>query len=365
MGLLILGAAYAVSTLQQSSVEAVRPRTELERLIGDGITVLAGLEDNGTSLLDLYVAQALHCAVDASPSQDECDGRRSENLSIKVESYLPLGAGYAVGLGNGAAVREIYRSPLPQGEAVSTSRTVAFEWNLTFVASELSCYESAMDVNLTLIPIASGAPAWARYANVTVDGVETAGARAFTPDWWNVTLPAATRPGSGTVVVNATSNATLNGTTSYAACEIGGAGPLLRTALRDTQFASTAPTIPIGGELGFEVDLSPIAAVAGVTIGAASVDVYEPVPPRPTVDGWLDPSTVTLTGGMTRVGTWDVPGHSLYGTHVALLRIPVTVAGQDVELRKPIVFDVGLASGEVPIDPPYRVTLQAWLPDWG
>lgn len=364
MGLLILGAAYAVSTLQQSSVEAVRPRTELERLIGDGITVLAGLEDNGTSLLDLYVAEALHCALDASPSQDDCDGRRSENLSIKVESYLPIGAGYAVGLGNGAAVREIYRSPLPQGEAVSTSRTVAFEWNLTFIASELSCYESAMDVNLTLIPIAQGAPAWARYANVTVAGVETEGERAFTPDWWNVTLPPPT--GATTVAVNATSNATLNGTTSYDACELGGAGPLLRTALRDTAFDAVAPSIPVGGELGFEVDLSPIAAVAGVTIGAVSVDVYEPVPARPgDPDGWLEPTNLALSGTMTRVGTWDVPGHALYGTHVALLRVPVTVAGQDVELRKPIVFDVALATGEVPIDPPYRVTLQAWLPDWG
>jgi len=368
MGLLILGAAYTVSSMHQTSVDAVRPRTELGRLVGDGLTVLDGLDDgNGTSLLDLYLAQAFHCAKDAIPDPDDCDEGRSENLSLKLESYLPIGAGYAIGLGNGAAVHEIYRLHLPQGEAVSTSRSIGLTWNLTFVASEFSCYEAGMDANFTLIPIDRGALSWARHANLTYGTTEVAGERAYDAEWWNVTLPDATRPAQGTFLANTSGNATLRGATEYGSCGLSGAGPALRAALREVLFTAEAPSVGVGSALRFDADLSAIAALPGVTLGTARVDVYEPIPSQGgTPDTWIPAGAAALTGATPqRSGTWDVEGHTLYGAHPALLRIPVTIGTESVELRKVMVVEVGLPTGEIPIDAPYRVTVQAWMPDWG
>lgn len=372
MALLILGAAYTVSTLHQTSVEAVRPRTELERLVGDGLTVLAGLDDgNGTALLDLYLAQAIHCAKDVVPDPDDCDGTRAKNLSLKLETYLPLGAGYAVGLGNGAAVQEIFRLHQPQGEAVSTSHSMGLEWNLTFIASELSCYENGMDANFTLVPIDRGALAWARYANVTIGATEIAGERADTGRWWNATHLVGTA--GATVVTNTTGNATLPGATAYGSCDLGTFASTVRSTLDGMSFTSAAPNVSLGSSLRFDADLSPLDGLLGVTIGDASVTLYEPVPPQgSTPDTWIEASRVELTGVLQRSGTWQVAGHTLYGAHPALLRVPITVVEgaveTNVELRKLLVVDVGLPTDDVPlipIDAPYRVTVQAWMPDWG
>ena len=153
IAMIILGAAFAVSSLPSSSLENVRPRAELERLSRDALSVLAGLDDgNGTRLLDVYLLEAIHCARDAVPSTLDCQGRRSKNLSIKVESYLPVGAGYAVGLGNGVAMQDVYRAPVPQGEAVSASRSFSPEWNTSFSYTDFSCYPADADVRVTLIP---------------------------------------------------------------------------------------------------------------------------------------------------------------------------------------------------------------------
>ena len=389
MGLILLGAAYAVGSLQGSSLEAVRPQHELERLVGDALTVLDGLEDNGTSLLDLYFAEALHCARDAVRSTYACDGTRSRNLSLKLDSYLPVGAGYAVGLGNGGAVREIYRSPLPQGEALSTSRSIGLEWNLTFVVSDLDCYEAGTPVDLTLFPIDRGNLTWARWGNVTLGASEVAGQASHTPRWWdlkrawNVTYPYAPPAGPGnvtTVVANVTANATLPGATSYRSCALGGAGPALHAAIEATPFSASAIRVPVAGSVTFVTDLAAIAPHA--TILGANVTIYEPAPPRgEEPDTWLVSGVVPLVGaGTSRSGTWEVPSDALYGLHPAVLRVHAMVGTTNVELRRAILVGVTLpdlplelcreeVAGEdvlcMPEDPPYRATLQAWLPDWG
>lgn len=367
ISLILLGAAYTVSSIHQSSLDSVRPRAELDRLARDTLMVLDGLDDgNGTSLLDLYLAQQFHCALDAVPSTDDCHGRRSKNLSIKIDSYLPLGAGYAIAVGNGAGIRDLYRSPLPQGEAVAASISTALEWNVTFAVSELSCYDAASDVNLTLVPIDRGALSWGRWGNVTVGATETAGERAFTARWWNVTLPAATRPATGTFVANVTGNASLPGASSYGSCSIAPSAAALRDAIRVTPFSAAPVRVPLGGQSVFSVDITEIAAVPGASITEANVTVYEPLPPRgESPDTYVEAGRVALSGGSVRTGTWLPSPSTLYGSHPALLRVGVSVDGATVELRRVLVLDVALPSGEVPIDPPYRVSLQAWLADWG
>lgn len=367
ISLILLGAAYAVRSLHESSSEDTRPRAELERLATDMLTVLAGLDDgNGTSLLDLYVMEAMHCGVDVQPSATDCYGTRSKNLTLKLDNYLPLGAGYAIGIGNGLGLREIYRSPLPEGESVSASFMANAEWNLTFAVSELSCYDAASDVNITLIPIEHGAYSWTRWGNVTVGRTETAGERAHTPSWWNVTLPAATRSASGTFVANLTGNGTLPGASSYGLCALAGAAGALRDATRATQFTASPTIVPIASATTFTADLGAIAAVPGATIVAANVTVYEPLPPQGEVaDTWISAGTVALSGSTTRTGAWTPAESQLYGAHPALLRVGVDVGGVRVELRRVIVVDVALPTSEIPIEPPYRITLQVWLADWG
>lgn len=365
ISMILLGAAYAVSTLQNSSIENVRPRAELGRVVDDGLTVLAGLNDgNGTALLDLFLLEAMHCAEDAVPSTTDCQGRRSKNLSIKLDNYLPIGSGYSVMLGNGADKREIYTSPLPEGEAVAASRVFGPEWNTTFVFTEFSCYPSGVDINATLVPLDRARLSWARYDNITIGTTETEGKRAYDPHWWNATIPGATRPDAATIRVNATANATLNGSTSYALCDHGGKTVPLRDALKATRFGPTAASVPVGGSIGFTADLAALSGVAGVSIVSAVVDVYDPLPTR--LDGpdtWLRAGErVTLTGG---TGTWSAPPDSLYGTHPALLRVTVQVGSNSFELRRATTLDIALATGEVPTAAPYRAVIRAWLADWG
>lgn len=369
ISLILLGAAYAVQGLQDSSQPQARPRAELSRLVDDALSVLAGLDTGNGTLLDLYLAEAIHCATDPSPSADDCDGARSRNLSMKLDSYLPLGGGYAVGLGNGGAVREIYRSPMPQGEGVSSSQTFAPNWSLAFAYTEMSCYDAGTDVNATLLPIARGAKAWSQKANVSVTGVaaEVEAVRAHDPLAWNVTLSSATRPASGTVTANFTGNFSFNGSTTYASCAHGGATAALRTALAQIPFTASAPSVPITSSVTFSADLGPLATlVPDAVVSAANVTLVEPIPARlGSADSWVVAARVPLAGGTVRTGTWTPAETSLYGAHPALLRVGLDLGGVPIELRKAIVVRVALPTGEVPIDPPYRATLQAWLADWG
>lgn len=377
IALLMLGAAYAVQTLHVSSLDGVRPRSELERLTHDMLLVLAGLhEEDGTPLLDSYLASAYHCSLDAVPSTIDCNGRRSNELTLKLDNYLPLGAGYAVQVGNGIERIELYRSPLPSREVVAASHEIAPSWNLTFVATDMSCYDTGVPVGVTLVPIAKGDISYARWGNVSVGSAEYAGAAANATAWWggaantsrfwNVTLPAATRPASGTIVANVTGNASLDGATSYASCLQGGQGGALRLAAAGGTFTVSALAAPLASTVTFAADISSILSVPGVTVTAVNVSVIEPIPARGTTpDTWIEAGRVALTGSSARTGAWSVPAASLYGEHVALLRVGVTLGGVPVELHRVLTFDVALPSGEVPIDPPYRVALQTWLADWG
>lgn len=369
ISLILLGAAYAVRSLPDSSLEEVRPRSELDRLGHDMLVVLDGLDDgNGTTLLERYLTEAFHCAADASPSSLDCETRRSKNLSLKLENYLPLGGGYAVGVGNGFATRELYRSPLPQGEAVSASLTISTEWNTTFVVSELSCYDATDAVNLTLVPVDRGALAPARWGNVTIGSTEYSGVAAYTPRWWNVTLAAGSRPASGTILANVTPtrSASLDGATAYTACDLGGSASLLRDAIRSTSYTSSASSVPIGSSVDLQADLAAIGAVAGLSLTSADITIYEPLPARgATPDTWIESARIPLAGTTVRSATWTPTGSTLYGAHPALLRVGVTISGVSLELRRVIVVDVALPTGEVPIDPPYRAVLQTWLADWG
>lgn len=367
IALILLGAAYAVRPMQDSSLDAVRPRTELGRLASDVLIVLDGLDDgNGTTLLDLYMAESFHCAFDATPAPTDCDGARSKNLSVKLEGYLPLGAGYAIELDNGIGSRELYRSPQPRGESVAAAFGYAPEWNVTFLVTELSCYDPGTDINVTMVPIDRSASRWTRWGNVTVGSAETAGERAIWPRGWNATLAGATRPATGTILANVTGNATLEGATTYGSCAIGARFDDIVTALRATPFAPSATIVPLGTPVSFDADLTQLLAVPGVSVDAVNVSIFDPLPARNgTPDSWIAAGRIALTGGAARTGSWTPDEATLYGLHPALLRVGITIAGTQVELRRVATLDIALPTGQVPIDPPYRASLHAWLPDWG
>lgn len=366
VSMILLGAAYAVQSLQGTSLEQERPQNELERLVRDALVVLEGLDDgNGTSLLDLSLAEALHCAEDASPSTTDCDGGRSRNMSIKLESYLPRGAGYAFGIANGVTHRDIYRSPQPMGEAVSTSITISPQWNTTFVATDFSCYPSGVDIQATLVPIDQAHVAWSRWGNLTVGTTEHAGVEASTPRWWSATITGA-RPAAGTTFANVTGNASLEGGTTWAFCGHNGLTTDIRTALAAVAFGPSATKVPLGGSVTLSADLAPLLALPGLTVNHANVTLYEPLPIRnATADTWIVTSEVALAGDSLRSAIWAPPEETLYGAHPALLRVNLTAGSASFEVRRITLVDVALPSGEVPFEPPYRATLQAWLPDWG
>lgn len=368
IAMVLLGAAYAVSSLRGSSLENVRPRTELERVTTDVLTVLAWLDDgNKTPLLDVHLLEALHCAKDQPASTLDCHGTRSKNLSIKLDNYLPLGGGYALGLGNGVATREIYVSPLPQGEAVSSSRGFAPSWNTSFVYADFSCYPAGVDIHATLIPIDRGRVVATTSAKVKVAEREYAAVASGIPKWYDVTVNDP-RPAAGDVRASAAlGSITFPGLTAYTQCSHNGRSAELKTALDAVTFSADAASVPVASTLGFEADLAAIEALPGVVVDGATVTVYEPLPTRINgADTWIQAGgAMALTNGPgARTATWTAPADSLYGTHPALLRISARVDGNPVEMRRVVLVDVALHTGEVPIDAPYRAVLRTWLADW-
>jgi hypothetical protein len=249
---------------------------------------------------------------------------------------------------------------------VGTSFGFAPEWSVTLVVTEFSCYDAGSDINVTLVPIDHGASRWTRWGNVSIASTEISGERALWPRGWNATIPAAGRPATGTLVANVTANATFGGSTTFGSCAIGASFDPLRSALRATSFSPSATIVPLGSPVGFDADLAAIMAVAGVAITDVNVSVFEPLPARSGApDSWIEAVRIPLTGDGSRSGTWIPDESTLYGTHPVLLRVGVSLAGNSVELRRVVTLDIALPTGQVPIDPPYRVALQAWLPDWG
>lgn len=399
ISLILLGAAYAIQGLQSAAVTEERPRAELSRLVDDALAVLAGLDTGNGTLLDMYLAQAIHCATDAVPDPSDCDDRRSQDLSIKLESYLPLGAGYAIGIGNGGAVREIYRSPYPQGESVSSSWTISPNWTLGFAYARLGCYPDADTAlaDVRLLPIERGAKAEVaqlKYANLTVGTAERAATPAPASAEWNESatygafLPgtmlwspygAHAHPHAGThpavtIGANVTGNGTFDGATNVTTCAHVEDTATLHAAVNATPFGTTTRdvNVSIGRPMAFVADLSALDALGAVSVTHANVTIYEPVSAHPTrADSWVVADRFTLTGPTgAMTGEWTPPADALYGAHVALLRAALDVGGVPVEARKALVVYVGLGTegdGEVlvPVDAPYRITLQAWMPDWG
>lgn len=367
LALILLGAAYWTTTLGSSLSDTARPHAHLGRLSHDTLVVLDGLEEERGSLLDLFLTEAFHCAVDEVRSADSCDGTRGANLSFRIENYLPPGAGYMYGLDNGLGVKEFHRSVIPGGEVASATHPFVPDWNLTFVRTELSCYEAAMPVNATMLPIYH-----ARHvdvSNITVRASNNATANAteaFALHFWNVTMPAATRPLSGTLgaEVNATSGTYL-GVVSYDQCALGGLGTTLVEAVRNFTLVASDDTPALGQTVTFSADLEALSALASVVLRSANVTVYEPIPGRGTEpDTYAVAARSAFSSGLTPTASWSVPEDALFGLHPVVLEVDLDVGGTHVRASSVATLEVALPSGLVPFDPPYRAVLQAWFPDW-
>lgn len=381
LSLILLGAAYHVATLQADSIENDRPRAHLETVARDAMIVLGGLEDGNGSLLDQYLLEAYHCAAAAvrasaaggatDDAAGQCDGRRSANLTLRLESYLPPGTGHAFGLDNGVEARDIYRSTLPAGETVSATHTFTPQWNLTFLLPEMSCYEEGMEANLTAIPLRRGALATLTGFALEEPGRERIGesrphqGRPF----WNATLDTGMLPAGGLVAVDAEGRGgTFRGGAVLGACDMGGVGPTLVEVLRDGTLQVDPPVAPIGSRVTFSADVARLLELPGVTLVDANVTVYDPLPGLAGQDDtYLAAAVLAQSEGDPLKGrwTWDVPPGALYGVHPVVLKAALKLPTQAVvEVRLVDVLTVAMPDGTVPIDPPYRAVLQVWFSDW-
>lgn len=368
LALILLGAAYSVTTLRANSVENGRPRAHLERVAHDAMVILSGLQDANGSLLDAYLQEAFHCAADPVPSETSCDGTRSANLSLKIESYLPAGAGYAIGLDNGVANQDLYRSVLAPGETVSATFTYVPSWNFTFLVPELSCYEAGMDANVTAVPLRRGAlapvPAFALKGGA--DKAATTEASSA-PGLWNASFAAADVAGLGVVRAQASDRfGMLPGAVSLSTCDLGGLGGALVDALHAAPFAPAADVVAVGGQVSFASDLRDLLALTGATLVEANVTLYEPIPPRGTEpDTYLPAHVLDLGTAAEGAALWDVPPSARLGAHPVVLRAALALPnGGEVEVRRVDTIQVALPDGTVPIAPPYRAVLQVWFSDW-
>ena len=365
--LVLLGAAYAVITLKMPATESDRTRDRLDKLATDTLVVLAGLNETRGTALDLGITESLHCLADANAPGVACLGSKGANLSFRLDSYLPEGTGYALSLDNGAGSRSLFSTAVPAGEAVSSSYTFVPDWNMTFVATELSCYESGMGVNATLLGLRHGAVANLSYGNVTNGtGAAFSGQKSSNAGWWNVTIPAAGRPATDRLVANVTGKrGTYSGSTAFGSCDLAGKGPLIRNATGNAtvRVLATNATVPIGRSVDVQVDLTPLSALAGVTLSSMNLTIYEPISPRDWTDGYAVAAVLPIAAPASAV-TWTAAPDALYGAHPAIVRALLLVGGVPVEARIPTTIVVGLPSGAQPIEPAYTATIQAWFPDW-
>jgi hypothetical protein len=369
--LVLLGGAYTVFSMREPSTDTSRSRTSVEATSQDAMTVLAGITDARGSLLDIGVSDSIHCQEDSAPSPTLCYGNTSSNLSLRITGYLPEGAGWALVLDNGYVPRDLYRSPVPGAEVVSSATSFVPDWNLTFATPELSCYEATQDVNVTLLAIRHGALANLSALSINASlGGPWNGTRSYSlASAWNATLPAAVRSASDNVTVNATGKrGTYPGQTAYAACNLGGQGASIVSALRSSTFSLT--NAPVNGSATLTANLAPLASLTGVTLLSSNATVYEPLPPLPNAsDAYAPAAVIALGATATPTATWTVAPTSLYGVHPVVLRALLNVtlpngSAASVEARLVGTMTVTLPSGTVPIETPYRAELQVWLPDW-
>lgn len=372
MALLILGAIYVGISVQRPGSETDTSRRALETAAEDGLIVLAGMREPRGNLLDLMIAEAFDCAMGENPSPTGCSGTRPSNLSLRLDGYLPQGAAHAIAIDNGLNSRTLYATSTPSGERVSTARAFTPDWNLTFVAVDLSCHASDMDVNVTLVPIWHAQLAEPTSARATAGAAVATAAETHTTGLWNATLPP-TAIGQPVRADIEAPRAHYDGTASTHACALGTSGWAARGALN--QSAATvagpdaAPLIPLGKTLTVHYDFTPFAAIPGATLERIEAIVYAPVTARPHAE---DAFVIahTLDAGTTWSGeaTWTVPRESLFGIHPIVVQAHVTLPGDlgDVALEARLVTlaTFALPNGLVPFDPPYRAILETWQPDW-
>lgn len=373
--LVLLGAVFAVIQFRLPSTPRENARASIQDVATDALTVLAGLEDGNLSVLDAALAEALHCDLALDPVEEACYGARGRNLSLKLDSYLPQGAAYMIGIGNGAAIRELWRSSAPMGEAVDTRVPLSPAWGVGFIAAELSCQDAGTAANVTIVPIQQGnlTRVTTIRANMS-DGTNVSAQAAWRYGIWNATLPAATRPDAGVLRADVVARGgEALGWTTHEACDLGGKTDVLLTAARETRFAIRGPTgderAPVTSTVTFETTSPGLAALPGAEVRERTITVFAPIPPRGIEpDSFTPEAFLEVPSGESSV-SWTIPAHALYGAHPVLLEQTVrytfsTAPPQDVKVRTVGVLEIALPTGEVPLGAPYAAVLQVWFPDW-
>lgn len=364
LSIVLLGAAYGVASMREEGGVISQPRAKLAVLTEDALLVLEGLREERGRLLDLFLVEAYHCIAQTVEDAPHCEGTRSANISLKIESYLPAGAGYSFGIGNGVAQKALYTSYLPEGETVTASRAIVPDWNMTFLSTELSCYDLTTSVGVYALPIWHGGAAEPALLNFTATAYNVTAA-VFQDEIWNATFHVPRLPADLITTFANGTDGTYPGATSYSFCDLGGMGTSLLAARNATVVTHAAEPARVGSTSSFAYDLGALHDLPGVTVLTANVTLFEPLAPNGVYPDSYIPVVVVPIMDRDGTATWSVPANSLYGLHPALLSAKVRLAnGVVLDVHKLDSVAIALPTGEVPIDPPYRVYLQAWFPDW-
>jgi hypothetical protein len=374
VALILLGAVYATSSLRSPETQPENGRRATQTAAEDALVVLAGLREPRGNLLSLGLAQSYDCRDGASPSATGCYAGKPSDLTRRLDGYLPMGSAYALSLDNGLGSDELVRTGEARGERVSASHAIIPDWNLTLVVVDLSCHGPDMDVNATLVPLWHGQSASAQRVNATASGTNATAVGSFTAGMWHATLPPTVIGSPVRADVDAP-RGTYGGAASTASCDLGASGWKLRDALNQSRVLATDAddgdaSIPIGGRLSIAHDFAAIAAlVPGATLHGVEARIHRPLTAQPDEpDAYVVADRVDLGSGWTGTHGWTVPRESLFGVHPVVVHATVTVPGAttDVTLDVRLVAtpSFALPNGVVPIDPPYRVVLEAFLPEW-
>jgi len=391
IALLILGAMMYVTAFNQSTESAPGGRHVLESAAEDSLAVLSGLTTSedayNRNMLTKLVVEALY--------------GQSANLTHKLDNFLPKGARYNVWLDNGYAPRLVVGDGVSSGERVSAGIPYQPAWSVAFVAADFAVYsDTSTKMNATVLPVLAGnAVAYGadwphphlKYANgVKVTPLNDTQIPSERHSY--VGPGAGGYPTSGALVLQS-DDAFPHGSTalrgkatwsiradSYLDTSWGASRAALNTSRLDiarwdepTGAYVPGRVVPVGGTARLTWDFSDYVAVhanrfAQGSTNTTAIRILAPIPMLNTTNGLYYVAYAKTFDGTSGAWDLDIPKSALLGPHLVVAELNHTLAGstgpvaQSARLHERL--DVALEGGVVPINPVYRLVIEAWHPEW-
>lgn len=347
---LILGASAYVATRPAQGPSSVDDA--LDGAATDALGALAGaLTSDGEPLFAPLLRHALACSAAADPAA--CMDARPLAVDARLRTYLPPGASFDLALSNGVSALPLRPASAWHGPSSSASVLHAPEDVVGLVVPDLSCQSPSSTLLAEAVFLRAGRAQTS--GSVLLDAPSGTVETARSADVWRAEIPA----GDGVVLAR---RGSAEAQADLATCDLGALADALPPAIAASGLDTTAATAEIipGREAVIAYDLAALEGLGGVSVERVRLEIHPPLATSGPL--W------TLDAGAAATGevAWTVPDAAPYGCYPVVLRADLALdqpPGAQVEARKVGLLCVRLPTGELPVEPLYRIELRAWFPE--